>query len=1053
MNFSNIILSLDIENSFTDITLNSVRTQDKFDLVKTYSDYTTDDENNNSPFGTYSNNCNYFSPMEFTTLTEDSDGFSIFSINCQSLNAHWDDLNDLLCTLVSDKFQFDIIGLSETFKISPNIDYGVDGYHKPIFKTRGDGDDCHGGVGLYIKDTVQFNVRNDISVFIPHVIETLFVEVQTNGKTIVVGIIYRPNTAPRADIDIFTSTIYDINNIIMKEKKTSFLIGDFNIDLLKFTSHEKTNMFLNNMFTQGYLPLITKPTRITRQTATLIDHIYSNKLSLNYTTGILITDLADHFGTFILSKSTTSLTAQHNFTSVRKQKPDNITAFRNELAKIDFSSVLQSNCPNESYNKFIDLYMQSYDNTCPLKKIKLTRKMLQREPWITNGILTSSKKKQKLFHNKMKHPNEQNIQKYKTYCRVFNKIRRAAKSHYYTTILQDNKHNIKKTWSILNRVIRKQNDKSSLPESFKINDKTESNSHKIANEFNSFFSSIGKLYGDKIPDVATDFKSYLHGHYPNNFFMIPTDPNDVIQTAKKIKSKSSVGHDNISSIIMKETIHEVAIPLTHIFNQSFLTAVIPEQMKIGKLTPIYKSGSHNSFNNYRPISVLPAFSKLLEKLVCTRLLKFLDQFDILYKYQFGFRSKHSTVHPILHLLNDIADSNDKLTKDNTIAIFLDLSKAFDTINHSKLLHKLNFYGIRGITNLWFQNYLFERKQYLNFNGVLSDTLRITCGVPQGSILGPILFLLYINDIQNSTALKLLSFADDTTIYASSPNINDLVEHTNSEMLKVYKWLCSNKLSLNISKTNYSLFGPTVNKCQIAVNAITLNNTVIARSGKLNKSKPLKFLGLCLDENLTWRNHISYLTTKLAGAIFIINKVKHVLPYDALKTLYYSLFHSHLIYGILAWGHSEMANKIFILQKKILRIINNKPFGSHTNILFKQCQILKFSDLHHLQTCLFVHDYKNNKLPASFDNFFTDNTHMNSRNSTNLFRYRPRTKFSSQLPKHKFPEQWNSLNNHQKLITSRGNFKKSLKITLQNQYESQTGSCANPLCPDHHPHQR
>jgi hypothetical protein len=272
------------------------------------------------------------------------------------------------------------------------------------------------------------------------------------------------------------------------------------------------------------------------------------------------------------------------------------------------------------------------------------------------------------------------------------------------------------------------------------------------------------------------------------------------------------------------------------------------------------------------------------------------------------------------------------------------------------LHKVNFYGIRGITNLWFQNYLSERKQYLNFNGVVSDTLRITCGVPQGSILGPILFLLYINDIQNSTVLKLLSFADDTTIYASSPNINDLVEHTNSEMLKVYKWLCSNKLSLNISKTNYSLFGTRVNKCQIAVNAITLKSTVIARSGQLNISKPLKFLGLRLDENLTWRSHISYLTTKLAGAIFIINKVKHVLPYDALKTLYYSLFYSHLIYGTLAWGHSEMANKIFIIQKKILRIINNKPFGSHTNILFKQGQILKFSDLHHLQTCLFVHDY-------------------------------------------------------------------------------------------------
>ena len=245
--------------------------------------------------------------------------------------------------------------------------------------------------------------------------------------------------------------------------------------------------------------------------------------------------------------------------------------------------------------------------------------------------------------------------------------------------------------------------------------------------------------------------------------MVPTNPPDVILTANKIKSKTSVGHDHISTII-------VALPLAHVFNQSFSTSVIPNQLKIGKLTPVYKSGTRSLFNNYRPISILPAYSKLLETLVCVRLLNFLNRHDILYKCQFGFRNNHSTIHPIIHLLNHIADSNDKTTKDTTIALFLDLSKAFDTINHSKVLHKLNLYGIRGTSNLWFRNYLSERKQYLEFNGIKSNLLNINYGVPHGSILGPILFLLYINDIQNSTSLNLLSFADDTTVFASSSNI-------------------------------------------------------------------------------------------------------------------------------------------------------------------------------------------------------------------------------------------------------------------------------------------
>ena len=375
---------------------------------------------------------------------------------------------------------------------------------------------------------------------------------------------------------------------------------------------------------------------------------------------------------------------------------------------------------------------------------------------------------------------------------------------------------MKKTWSILNQVIRKQHDKSGLPDHFNVNNITERNPKKIANEFYSNLSSIGKNISDNVPKMNKSFHEYLQGNTMNSFFFSPTDPIDIIDSTHKLKAKSTKGNGNVSTKLMKETISEVAVPLAHIFNLSFTTGIVPNKLKIGKITPIYKSGNKHLFNNYRPISVLPAFSKILEKLVCNRLTAFLDKFALLYKFQFGFRKNHSTVHPIIHFLHDIGESNDNTSKDITVAVFLDLSKAFDTINHDKLLHTLNFYGVRGVTNAWFSSYLSDRKQYIEFNGFKSDLCDLSCGVPQGSILGPLLFLIYINDVMNSTSLKLLSFADDTTIYASSNNINDTLTIINNinEMTKLYEWLCVNKLSINISKTNYSLFGPSVNATRI-----------------------------------------------------------------------------------------------------------------------------------------------------------------------------------------------------------------------------------------------
>ena len=380
--------------------------------------------------------------------------------------------------------------------------------------------------------------------------------------------------------------------------------------------------------------------------------------------------------------------------------------------------------------------------------------------------------------------------------------------------------------------------------------------------------------GKSIPLPSGTFHNYLNGHYPTNFFMRPTDALEIITITNTLNKKRSSGFDNISTIILCSTIDEIATPLAHIINQSFNTGIVSGNLKTAKVIPIFKSGDNTVLNNYRPISILPAISKVLEKLVCNRLVGFLEENDILYKHQYGFRSKHSTTHPVLKLIKDIADANDKNTKYTTLAVFIDLSKAFDTINHDIMLHKLQFYGIRGICNSWFANYLSNRKQFTEIGNYKSSHKYLTTGVPQGSILGPILFLIYINDIKNCTnKLSVLSYADDTTVYLSGPNTNEMIDIMNTELKKLYDWLCANRLSLNIKKTNCCIFSPSSKK-YTCNKIVSLNNQTITQIGEQNKDDAITFLGIYIDRHLTWKKHINIICSKISKATFVINRVKH-----------------------------------------------------------------------------------------------------------------------------------------------------------------------------------
>ena len=324
-------------------------------------------------------------------------------------------------------------------------------------------------------------------------------------------------------------------------------------------------------------------------------------------------------------------------------------------------------------------------------------------------------------------------------------------------------------------------------------------------------------------------------------------------------------------------------------------------MKTARVVPVHKSDSNSLFNNYRPISLLPSLSKLLEKCAAKQMFGFIEKNKILYDFQFGFRRNHNTTQPVLHFLDKIYHSLNKDDPEYTIFIFLDLKKAFDTVSHSILLEKLKHYGFRGLSNLWFTNYLNGRKQVVSINGIDSDSLEICVGVPQGSVLGPLLFLLYINCLPNAVEFLALLFADDTTFQMCGNGIKKLFEKANVELNKAAEWFHCNKLSLNVEKTKFIVFKPTKKNADFNNLTLEIGGKKIERIGNNFPTKSFKFVGINIDENLSWDYHISKVKSKISFANIQIARVKNILPIGTLTNLYNALFRPHLEFGVMAWG--------------------------------------------------------------------------------------------------------------------------------------------------------
>ena len=960
-----------------------------------------------------------FTPDEFCAQVESlnlKSHDSYLHINSRSLSKNYDAIHSLLdCVNV----QFSAIGLTEIWikDVSPcfifnNYKFLMNARHNK----RG------GGVGVLLRDDLKYTQRKDLD----HdnlQFESIFIEIQKPKKNILLGVVYRP---PDQSVRLFLEQFELLLNTLRKENKVLYLMGDFNINLFHVNSCQYVTDFLDLLMVNSIYPMIHFPTRITENSCTLIDNIFTNNLEY-LLSGTIISDISDHLPIFLINNDKT--VKNTNDTYFKRDFSDrNIKFFAEKLSNIKWTS--NSNNVNKIYDCFLSNYVDVFNECFPLQEFKKRKKC--NNPWFTNELRKKCKRKCQLYKKYIRNPTTYRKDMYKTYRNKVNNAVKRAKSEYFKNKFQNASGNIKKIWKLINSSVGKSSSDKTMPDFIVNNDSAIYNKNEICSLFNEYFINIGPTLNNKqdTDPQCNDPCSNIDFNERTAFFK-PITPKEIIDIVSTFKNDKSSGYDDVNIKLLKKVIHIVCYPLSEIFNLSLSTGIVPDKLKIAKVIPVFKSGTKESLTNYRPISLLPVFSKILERAVYNRLLHFLTKCNIITGCQYGFRPGHSTSHAIIHLINNII----KVFENNEILIglFLDLSKAFDTLDHEILIKKLYYYGIRGVLLEWFKSYLKNRAQFVQIGDEKSEMQYLRCGVPQGSILGPLLFIIYVNDMCNiSNKLNFILFADDTSVFMSNPDIQILNEAFTRELSKLFKWLSNNKLVLNYKKTNYMIFTKKkidFNNVELKVNEHTFQRAIVT-----------KFLGVLIDHKLTWNEHTSNMCNKIAKNIGILRKVNYFPP-KILKLLYHSFLTPYFSYCTIAWANSSKRNldRLLKLQKKAIRIVSHAQFNSHTKPLFNDLKILNVIDIGNLQIGIFMYLCFTSQLPNIILHYFNLNTNIHNYSTRNAFKFHyPKLRTTCMLNSifYKGPRVWNNIPPEIRSSKSINVFKRKYKNYLLNMYNVQ-----------------
>jgi exonuclease III len=885
-------------------------------------------------------------------------GTHIVHLNIHFLYSKLDEIKILLSNQ-----NVDFLCLCETFLNDSFSDseLHIDNYR--LF--RKDRQSHGGGLLIYAKEELPCIHRQDLE---SSSVEAIWLEVKRpNSKPFLISNVYRPPSEKVSWLDEF-SRILDNASV---EEKECIIIGDFNFDLLNVGTGSKA--WIQMMESANFTQLVKDPTRKTTVSATLIDHAFTNYP--HNISNILVPSysISDHYPVCITRKenSCNSKGPVHKSVSYRSMKHFEVNDFLDELSNQPWSILDIFDDVNESVELFIDMFKTVLNKHAPQRKRRVKR--INQPGWMNHDIADAIKMRN-FFHKQL------DIVNYKLWRQNVKRLILESKRRFYQETINSNKHNPKLLWSSINTLsgarpkVQTQyiNDENDVPITIP---------STAANVFNDHFASVFQTFRcDSNVDQNRDFSQSSDTSdklQPNHEFSIPLISTSFVEKQLQVLDiGKSTGSDGLSARFLKMSATIIAPVLTRLFNRSIISCCYPQVFKNAKVIPIHKKGPTQDKSNYRPISVLPIISLIFERHVSIHLKQYIEGNNLFYTRQSGFRVNHSCQTALVQLVDEWITAIDNNEIVGTV--FLDLSKAFDLVDHKILISKLNLFHLDTQARSWFASYLHNRSQQTFVSGFSSDVKPVLSGVPQGSVLGPLLFLMFINDLPLACKLTVADiFADDTTLSAHNASLDYVASALSADLRNVHTWCDFNHMSINVAKTK-SMYISSKHKSRYVQ---TIARPIQFENYQISCSEEEKLLGVIIDCALSFDGHIDKVLKKCNSLLYLLSRIKIFLNVQMRKLFFNAYILPHIDYCCIIWGNctSTQEQRLIRFQKRAARLILDQDVNAPSSILFKELNWMTFPERVSFQKAVLMFKLFNGTAPDYLLNKFPLVSHIHERN--------------------------------------------------------------------------